>query len=216
MLAHPIDAGQHAVVRIRRTADAPRDAALTGDVPDRPLTLKPRTGDPTPRTVRIVPGTRSDRVLLTPLLDAPASPAQTLADLDHQRGSIEELDRTIRPTLTMEAFHAPSLRGVQQELIARLTLIARARRMANDCERLINGPGHRQTRGGLRANPKKALSAVHDGVEAMLLGFATSCAAFVSSALARIADCMPADRIHHAWYRVSRKPIGKGKPPKPA
>ncbi len=66
------------------------------------------------------------------------------------------------------------------------------------------------------SNLKNALSAVHDGFEAMLLGFAKSCAAFVSTAMARIADCMQRDRIHHSYHRYSQKPIGKWKPPKPA
>jgi len=52
LLAHHVDNGLHAVVRIRRRADTPRDAILASDVPDTLLTLKPHTGDPTPRTDR--------------------------------------------------------------------------------------------------------------------------------------------------------------------
>jgi len=188
------------------------DAILASDIQDTHLTLKPRKVDPEPRTVRIVRA--SSWVLLTTLVDARTYPAQGLADLYHQRWSIEELYKTIKQTLSMEAFHAQSLRGVRQELSAGMTLIALARLMTNDCERLIND--HRHTRGGLLANQKNALSAVHDGFEAMLLGFAKSCAAFVSTAMARIADCMQRDRIHHSYHRYSQKPIGKWKPPKPA
>ena len=42
-----------------------------------------------------------------------------------------------------------------------MTLIALARLMTNNCERLIND--HRHTRGGLLANQKNALSAVMTG-----------------------------------------------------
>ena len=212
LLAHHVDNGLHAVFRIRRRADPQLDAILASNIQDTHLTLKPRKVDPEPRTVRIVRA--SSWVLLTTLVDARTYPAQGLADLYHQRWSIEELYKTIKQTLSMEAFHAQSLRGVQQELSAGMTLIALARLMTNDCERLIND--HRHTRGGLLANQKNALSAVHDGFEAMLLGFAKSCAAFVSTAMARIADCMQRDRIHHSYHRYSQKPIGKWKPPKPA
>ena len=169
-------------------ADTQLDAILASDIQDTHLTLKPRKVDPNPRPVRIVRAPRSDWVLLTTLVDVRTYPAQGLADLYHQRWSIEELYKTIKQTLSMEAFHAQSLRGVQQELSAGMTLIALARLMTNDCERLIND--HRHTRGGLLANQKNALSAVHDGFEAMLLGFATSCATFVRTTIARIADCM--------------------------
>ena len=189
---------------------------LANDVQDTVLTLKPRKADPEPRTVRIVRAPGSDWVLLTTLLDARTYPARDLADLYHQRWSIEELYKTVRQTLSMEAFHAQGLRGVQQELSAGLTLIALARLMSNDCETLVNGPGHLQRRGGLLANQKNALHAVYDGFEEMLPGFAQSCATFVSAAMARIADCMQRDRIHHSHHRVPRKPIGKWKPPKPA
>ncbi len=50
----------------------------------------------------------------------------------------------------------------------------------------------------------------------MLLTFTHSCATFVSNAMARIADCMQPDRTHRAYHRVSQKPIGKWKPPKPS
>ena len=122
-------------------------------------------------------------------MDSQAYPAQTLADLYHQRGSIEELYKTVKQTLSMEAFHAQSLRGVQQELIAGMTLIALARMMSNDCETLINGSNHRPTRGGLRANQKNALSVVYNGFEEMMLRFTKSCAPFVRTATN---SCTPA------------------------
>ena len=147
LLAHHVDNGRHAVFRIRRRADMQLEAILASDIQDTLLTLKPRKVDPEPRTVRIVRAPRSDWVLLTTLLDARTCPAQGLADLYHQRWSIEELYKTIKQTLSMEAFHTQSLRGIEQELSAGLTLIALARLMTNDCERLIND--HRHTRGGL-------------------------------------------------------------------
>ncbi len=58
---------------------------------------------------------------------------------------------------------ARSLRGVQQEPCAGLTLIAPARLMPDDRGTPVNGPGHPQGRGGLPANRKNALHAVYDG-----------------------------------------------------
>ncbi len=104
LLAHPIDHRLHAVFRIRRKADTQVDQILESTRQDTLLTLKPRTVDPTPRTVRIVRAPNSDGVLLTTLVDSQAYPAQTLADLYHQRGSIEELYKTVKQTLSMEAF----------------------------------------------------------------------------------------------------------------
>ena len=216
LLAHHIDQDLHAVFRIRRKADTQVDQILKSTRQDTLLTLKPRTMDPTPRTVRIVKAPNADGVLLTTLVDSQAYPAQTLADLSHQRWSIEELYKTVKQTLSMEAFHAQSLRGVQQELIAGMTLIALARVMSNDCETLINGSNHRPTRGGLRANQKNALSVVYNGFEEMMLRFTKSCATFVRTTLARIADCMQPNRPHRSTHRFSQKPIGKWKPPKPS
>ena len=216
MLAHHIDRGLHAVFRICRKADTQVDAIIKGDRQETILTLKPRKVDPEPRTVRIVRAPNSDWVLLTTLVESQAYPAQTLADLTHQRWSIEELYKTVKQTLTMEAFHAQSLRGVQQELIAGMTLIALARRMSNDCEILINGPDHHTKRSGLRANQKNALPVVYNGFEEMMLRFTKTCASFVCTAMARIADGMQPDRPHWSSHRVSPKPIGKWKPPKPS
>ncbi len=167
-------------------------------------------------SVAVRHGAGSDRVPLTTLLDARTYPARALADLHHQRWSIGELGRTVRQTLSMEAFHARSLRGVQQEPCAGLTLIAPARLMPDDRGTPVNGPGHPQGRGGLPAHRKNALHAVYDGSGEMLPGFAQSRASFVSAAMARIADCMRRDRIHHSRHRVPQKPTGKWKPPKPA
>ncbi len=216
LLAHHVDQDLHAVFRIRRKADTQVDRILQSTRPETVLTLKPRKVDPAPRTVRVVKAPDSDWVLLTTLLDDTRYPGPALADLYHQRWSIEELYKTIKQTLAMEAFHAQGLRGVQQELIAGMTLIALARRMSQDCETLINGPGHRNRRGGLRANQKNALPVVYNGFEEMLLSVTTSCATFVRTAIARIADCMQPDRPHRSCHRVSQQPIGKWKPPKPS
>ncbi len=38
----------------------------------------------------------------------------------------------------------------------------------------------------------------------------------MSTAMARIADCMQHDRINRSYHRFSQKPVGKWKPPKPS
>jgi len=88
--------------------------------------------------------------------------------------------------------------------------------MSKDCETRINGSNHRPTRGGLRANPKNALSVVYNGFEEMRLRFTKSCVPFVRTTLARIADGRQPDRPHRSTHRFSQKPVGKWKPPKPS
>jgi len=76
-------------------------------------------------------------------LDYQTYPARTLAELYYQRWSVEALYKTIKQTLTIEDFHAQSLRGIQQELTAGLTLIALVQLMSIDVEMLITGSNHR-------------------------------------------------------------------------
>ena len=216
LLAHHRELGLHAVFRIRRKVATQVEEVLESNQPDTVLTLKPHKVDATARTVRVVNVPESDWILVTTLVDPQTYPIDGLADLYHQRWSIEELYKTVKQTLSMEAFHAQSFRGVQQELIAGMTLIALARLMSNDCEMHINGSDQRQARGGLRANQKNALQVVHAGFENMVLNISTSCATIVRRAIACIADCMQWDRPHHSYHRFSQKPTGKWKPPKPS
>ncbi|MCY4151530.1 MAG: transposase [Aestuariivita sp.] len=74
------------------------------------------------------------------LLDRKTYPAKALGNRYHQRWSIEELYKQIKPTLTIENFHATSRRGGQQEIYAGLTLVALARILSNQCEDYVNGP----------------------------------------------------------------------------
>ena len=149
MLAHHMDRGLHAVFRIRRKADPQIDQIIHSDPHDKQITLTAKKTDAEPRRVRVVKAPRSDWVFVTTLTDAHAYPPQMLADLYHQRWSIEELYKTVKQTLSMEAFHAQSLQGTQQELYAGMTFIAIARLMSNDCEKLINGADSLEKRGGL-------------------------------------------------------------------
>ncbi len=104
LLAHPIDQDLHAVFRIRRKADTQVDPIMRRDHPDTCLTLTAKTSDTEPRRIRVVKARHSDWVLVTTLTDAQTYPPHVLTDLYHQRGSIEELYKTIKQTLAMEAF----------------------------------------------------------------------------------------------------------------
>ena len=125
----------------------------------------------------------------------------------------------IKPTLTIENFHATSRRGVQQEIYAGLTLLALARIRSNHCEDYVNGPVNGpvvpHAKYHLQANSKPALTVAHDGFEGLLLHFYANCADAINHAIAKVADCLCLTRPNRAHHRVSQKTVGKWKPAKP-
>ena len=54
-----------------------------------------------------------------------------LADLYHERWSIEELTKTLKHTTTLEHVHGKSERGVRQKLYAHFNLVAMTRLFTN-------------------------------------------------------------------------------------
>jgi len=68
--------------------------------------------------VRLFKYPGSNRVLMTTLLDANTYTPQKLADLYHQRWSIEEMYKQSKLVLKVGNFHAQNLNGVCQELYA--------------------------------------------------------------------------------------------------
>ncbi|MCY4289563.1 MAG: hypothetical protein OXC63_13360 [Aestuariivita sp.] len=79
---------------------------------------------------------------------------------------------------------------------------------------MVNGADRLTKRGGLLANQKNVIQAAYDGFEEIVLGFSKSCANFVNTTMARIADCMQYDRVKYAHHRYLQKSIGKWKVPK--
>ncbi len=80
LLAHPIDHRLHAVFRIRRKADTQVDRIFESAHPDTVLTLRPRTMDPTPRTVRIVRIVRAPKLRRGPADNACGFPSLSRTD----------------------------------------------------------------------------------------------------------------------------------------
>ncbi|MCY4202038.1 MAG: hypothetical protein OXD38_05395 [Aestuariivita sp.] len=127
--------------------------------------------------------------MATTLFDTKQYPPSPLTKSYHQFWTVEELYKTIKQTLSLEAFHAQNLAGIQQEVNACITVVALGRLMANDCETLVNGADRLTKRGGLLANQKNVIQAVYDGFEEMILDFSKSCANFVNTAMAGVVDC---------------------------
>ncbi|MCY4288151.1 MAG: transposase [Aestuariivita sp.] len=127
--------------------------------------------------------------MATTLFDTKQYPPSPLTKSYHQRWTVEELYKTIKQTLSLEAFPAQNLAGIQQEVNACITVVALGRLMAKDCEKLVNGADRLTKRGGLLANQKNVIQAVYDGFEEMILDFSKSCANFVNTAMAGVVDC---------------------------
>ena len=139
--------------------------------------------------MQVIKAPQSKWILATTLFDTKQYPPSPLTKSYHQFWTVEELYKTIKQTLSLEAFHAQNLAGIQQEVNACITVVALGRLMANDCETLVNGADRLTKRGGLLANQKNVIQAVYDGFEEMILDFSKSCANFVNTAMAGVVDC---------------------------
>ena len=156
----------------------------------------------------------SDWVLMTTLPDSQIYTPQKLADLYHQRWSIEEMYKQSKLVLKVENFHAKNLNGVRQELYASFTLQILARLMSNSCEHHVNGSGPVTRRGIWRASNIHSLMVSYRSFESLLLGHANNLASTISNALSCIATSMYRERNGRSCKRVSQKPAGKWKPSK--
>ncbi|MCY4289293.1 MAG: transposase [Aestuariivita sp.] len=97
LLQHHHNRGLHAVFT----------AATTPDCFDKIITLRPHQHQAPPLVVRLLRAPKwPEWVLVTTLLDRKTYPAKALGNRYHQRWSIEELYKQIKPTLTIENFHA--------------------------------------------------------------------------------------------------------------
>jgi len=204
----------HAVFRIRARANTAFDRFIASQCDDRSVELQPTSTYPRKRTLRILKCPDSAWVLLTTLTDPHRYTPRSLADLYCGRWSIEELYKTSKQTLRIETFRGRSERAVKQELYAHFTLIALTRILANRCDAILAAEQpQRQPR---RTNFTNNLRVVARTLEALFLEHAETVAQSVRRIMSSLADCLQRERPGRAYPRVSRKPIGKWKPPKPA
>lgn len=214
MLARHEDRELRVVFRVKRKANRQVKQFVDSEAVDEPVVLAAGNKDAQDRTVRLVKCPGSDWVLLTNLMDAGTYTPRKLADLYHQRWSIEELYKQSKVAINVENFHAKSLNGVRQELYASFTLTALGRLMSGSCEKHVNGPGEVTRRGIWRANDTHALAVSYRAFESMLLGHARSMASLITDALSCLAASMYRERPNRHYKRISQKPIGKWRPGK--
>ena len=201
------------VFRVKKKANSQIKAFVDSADTDQQIVLAASHNDPQ-RTVRLVKCPGSDWVLLTTLLDANTYTPQKLADLYHQRWSIEEMYKQSKLILKVENFHAQNLNGVRQELYANFTLIVLARLMSQSVEKHVNGPGPVVRRGIWRTNGVHSLRVTYRSFEKIFLDHANSLSSTMSNALSYLAESMYRERLGRSYKRISQKPIGKWKPSK--
>jgi len=215
MLARHGDRDIRVVFRVRRKACRQVKVFFDGEASDERIVLAASDRDPEDRTVRLVRCPGSDWVLMTTLLDRETHTPRKLADLYHQRWSIEEFFKQSKLVVRVENFHAKNLNGVRQELYASFTLIALARLMSNSCGKHVNGPGPVTRRGLWRANGTHSLMVGYRSFERMLPGHAKSLASTVSEALSCLAESMYRERIGRSYNAFPRNPSASGNPARP-
>jgi Transposase DDE domain len=98
-----------------------RDGKITIFPPKKLLREHPNETYP-PLTLRLVvvslPGTATDAVFITTLLDSKKYPRRALKNLYHHRWSEEEFFKTIKEHLQAEEFHGKSVQFIDQELLS--------------------------------------------------------------------------------------------------
>ncbi len=196
--------------RIRNGAHSGFDAVLASGESDRTVPLD-APGDETAlrsRTlrVRLVRYRHADTEsgLATSLLDGSRDPVPAISDLDPARGGVEERYKT--GTFRIEAFPAPSERGVRPELYAAFVRITLARPFANRCDHDLDDGDDRPA---LRTNFRNGLRLVGKEIEALFLAQSVRVARSVKRILSGLSRCIPRERPGRSYVRQSKQPKNK-------
>ena len=210
-----IERGLHPVFRLQAHAHAPVQAFVDGHQTEAAVEVCDGTHRLPLRRLRYTIGDPS-YFLGTTRLDRRRYPARHLARLDHQRWSIEELFKTVKHRLTIEPFHGRSERKVRQELFADFVLITLARVCTLEPPEGVVASVP-TTRGRCpQANFRQALQAIGQQLEGLLLAQAQLVRETAQQIVQAIRRHGRPARPDRSYARVSRRPIGKWKPPKPA
>ncbi|MDE0000879.1 MAG: IS4 family transposase [Rhodospirillaceae bacterium] len=216
MLRAHVQRGLHPVFRLAVNANAQVAAFVADGVSETQVEID--AGAPAPLPLRLVRYEIDGNpyFLGTTLLDPERYPAGDLARLYHERWGIEEMFKTAKQTLVIERFHGQSERKVKQELFACFVLIAIARLFANHGEDLLDAGAPKPEGRKMQANFRHALHTLGQHLEVLLLAQAE----LVRDAANRVFHCIvrigQAQRPDRSYPRISRRPIGKWKPSKPA
>ncbi len=122
-------------------------------------------------------------------------------------------------TFRIEAFHAPSERGVRPELYAAFVRITLARPCANRCDHDLDDSDDRPA---LRTHVRNGLRLVGQAIEARFLAQSARVARSVQRIRSGLSRCIPRERPGRSSVRQSKPPRSKGQhrvpacPPTPA
>ncbi len=223
MLHAHVARGLHPVFRIKKKAGAALDAFIADGRTDAPITVAPGKDtlrklrrktphvDATPLRLRLVRYRIGSTVfiLATTLLDPKAWSVAELAELYHARWGIEELYKTSKQAMAVEAFHSQTERGVRQELFAHFNLIAMTRLFTNRSNASLDAERPADGKPAMKANFSNGLATVARNLEALLLRHTAMVAETLSHVLSCINQARQRPRPGRSCERRSRKPRGK-------
>ena len=217
MLRAHVERGLHPVFRLTANACAAAAAFARGGETDAVVGIDPGDGRGGIR-LRLVRYEIANQsyFLGTTLLDRGRYRVADLSKVYHARWGIEELYKTSEQTLRIERFHGKSERKVKQELFAHFVLITMTRLFSNHGEDLLEAGRERPAGKKLKVNFRSAMQTLGRHLEALLLRQAKLVRDVTLHVFDSIVQSRQAERPGRSYPRVSRRPIGKWKPGKPA
>ena len=217
LLAHA-ERGLHAVFRLKTNANREVSAFVNSGATGAEIELDAGKEGQAPLRLRLVRYEIADQsyVLGTTLRDREQYPIAGLAKVYHARWGVEELYRISKQTLQIERFHGNSERKVKQELFAHFVLITMTRLFSNHGESLLQASRQRPMGKQLKVNFRNAMQTLGRHLEGLLLTQARLVRDVTHQVLNSIVQSRQAERPNRSYPRISRRPIGKWKPGKPA
>lgn len=153
----------------------------------------------------------SDEYFLATTLTDARYPRKSFEDLYHERWGVEELYKVVKRLLSLETFHAKTLRGVKQEIYANFALITLNRIVTN----YTDGMPHKSTKPSdgkekkFKTNFNSALTAVSRNMETLLLASCAELRAAVSMLLGTLVRRVQGVRPNRSYPRRSLQPKSK-------
>ena len=217
LLAH-VERGLHAVFRLKTNANREVSAFVNSGATDAEIALDAGEEGQAPLRLRLVRYEIADQAyfLGTTLRDREHYRIADLTKVYHARWGVEELYRISKQTLQIERFHGASERKVKQELFAHFVLITMTRLFSNHGESLLQASQQRPLGKQLKVNFRNAMQTLGRHLEGLLLTQARPIRDVTHQVFNCIVQSRQAERPNRSYPRISRRPIGKWQPGKPA
>ena len=147
--------------------------------------------------------------LVTTLSDPDRYSLADLSDLYPGRWGIEELCKTSKDMIAVDAFHGRRERGVRRELHAHFNLVAMTRLYSNHGDDLQEAARHKVGRKPRQTNFKNGLAMLAANLEELILARTAALTETVAWMAARILAMRWRSRPGRSCPRKSMKPAGK-------